>query len=72
MLEEIMDDEAKELIREGLALYKRHVEAVEAYSRRYSGKAIWIWLVVLALGMPLLFLLIDFLTHKMYGVPFRM
>ena len=27
-----MDDETKELIREGLVLYKRHVEAVEAYS----------------------------------------
>jgi len=67
-----MDDDAKQLIREGLALYKRHVEAVEAYSRRYSGNAIWIWVMALVLGMPLLFLLIDFLIHKMYGVPFRM
>ncbi len=67
-----MDDETKELIREGLVLYKRHVEAVEAYSRRYSGKAIWIWMLVIVIGMPLLFLLIDFVTHKIYGLPFRM
>ena len=60
-----MDDETRELIREGLALYKRHVEAVEAYSRRYSGKAMWIWLVLILIFIPVMFPLIDFLTKKL-------
>jgi hypothetical protein len=64
-----MDDESKQLIREGLALYKRHVEAVEAYSRRYSGRGLWIWMIVIVLGIPIMFPLIDFMTRKLYGVP---
>jgi hypothetical protein len=65
-----MDDETKEFIREGLGLYKRHVEAVEAYSRRYSGKAIWWLFIVMVLAIPLLFPLVDFVTRKLSGTPY--
>ena len=64
-----MDNDTKELIREALGLYRRHVEAVEAYSRRYSGKTIWIFLVAIAIGLPLLIPLVAMLSQKLFGIP---
>jgi hypothetical protein len=60
-----MDEETRELIREALALYKRHVEAVEAYSRRYSGKALWMWLLIFLIAIPIVIPLTSLLAKKL-------
>jgi hypothetical protein len=64
-----MDEDAKALFREALDLYRRHVEAVEAYSRRYSGRTLWVGLFILLVLIPLIVPVITHLMFKFVGRP---